>query len=61
MTVRAFAISGKTLRQREAETAALLERAADPKDPYNGYHGDDTSRAAKRAARTPRHKAVDTA
>lgn len=29
--------------QREAEVAALIARANDPADPYDGHHGTDRS------------------
>lgn len=33
----------KTMEEREAEIAALIERAKDPNDPYDGHHGTDRS------------------
>lgn len=32
-----------TSEQREAEVAALMARAIDPEDPYDGHHGTDRS------------------
>lgn len=37
----ALAATGKTREEREAETAALIARANDPDDPYDGHHGRD--------------------
>lgn len=39
--------SGKTREEREAETAALLERANDPSDDYDGHHGDDRTQIVR--------------
>lgn len=32
-----------TQADREAEVAALMQRAVDPADPYDGHHGTDRS------------------
>lgn len=32
-----------TVEEREAEVAALIARAQDPDDPYDGHHGTDRS------------------
>lgn len=40
-----------TQAQREAETAALIARAFDPDDEYDGHHGNDRSPEAIAAAR----------
>ncbi len=32
-----------TQQEREAEVAALIERAIDPADPYDAHHGTDRS------------------
>lgn len=32
-----------TQEEREAEVAALIERALDPEDSYDGHHGNDRS------------------
>lgn len=32
-----------TRAEREAEVAALIVRAIDPDDPYDGHHGSDRS------------------
>jgi hypothetical protein len=31
------------VESREAEVAALIARALDPEDPYDGHHGNDRS------------------
>jgi hypothetical protein len=33
----------KTQEEREAEVDALIARAKDPDDPYDGHHGTDRS------------------
>ncbi len=35
-----------TQAEREAEVAALMQRALDPTDPYDGHHGNDRSDAS---------------
>lgn len=37
--------------QRERETAALMARAQDPNDSYDGHHGNDRSGASVEFAR----------
>jgi hypothetical protein len=32
-----------TFEEREAEVAALIARALDPNDAYDGHHGNDQS------------------
>lgn len=51
MSVRAFVKSGKTKKQRAALTAALIARALDPDDLYDGHHGNDRSEASLEHAR----------
>lgn len=36
-------MSEKTQAEREAEVAALIARALDPDDSYDGHHGNDRS------------------
>lgn len=45
MRLSLFARRGSDMEQtaREAEVAALIARALDPTDPYDGHHGNDRS------------------
>lgn len=40
-----------TQEEREAEVAALIARALDPEDGYDGHHGNDRSEASLEYAR----------
>lgn len=40
-----------TQAEREAEVAALIARAKDPEDPYDGHHGTDRSEESLEWAR----------
>lgn len=40
-----------TQQEREAEVEALMARAQDPNDPYDGHHGNDRSEASLEYAR----------
>lgn len=41
----------KTFEEREAEVAALIARAQNPDDPYDGHHGTDRSEESLEWAR----------
>lgn len=45
--------------EREAEVAALIERAKDPNDPYDGHHGTDRSPEALEHARAHNPEAYE--
>lgn len=40
-----------TQEEREAETAALITRAFDPNDEYDGHHGNDRSEESIQTAK----------
>jgi hypothetical protein len=43
-------MTGKTMAERQAEVDALIARALDPADPYDGHHGRDRSEEALAAS-----------